>query len=177
MGTVKGSNNTWSNINLCHTNDFGHKNDKIAKWLDYRGGSCTRSITSHTTHLVCSEAAWKAKHPLGALSYHTRLCADADKRSVKAALENAEIQIVTFDWLEDSLMSKSKRPKRIVNKYRWGVVEKAEKRKSDQRKMNRIKKVDDKGLFFTLAVCLRLTLFSQTICESTSRHLKRYRSR
>lgn len=68
-------------------------------------------------------------------------------QSVQEALRNPQIEIVSFDWLEDSLMSKSHRPKKMTKPYRWSVLENTAQQIVQQRKRVRAKKVDQKGRF------------------------------
>lgn len=90
----------------------------------------------------------------------------ADWRLVRAALENPEIHVVTFDWLEDSLMSKTKKPKRMTDQYRWDIVEEASEQKSELRRSIRQQKVNEKGLLSRHPRTTQLTTYSETICET-----------
>ncbi|KEF51326.1 uncharacterized protein A1O9_12676 [Exophiala aquamarina CBS 119918] len=85
---------TFARINLASTNDFpAHKNDKIKGWVEHNGGAFSKEITASVTHLVASPRAWKSYVPV-----------------VKEARRLRTIHIVRLEWLEDSLLSKSRRP-------------------------------------------------------------------
>ncbi|EXJ93277.1 hypothetical protein A1O1_01669 [Capronia coronata CBS 617.96] len=85
---------TFRNIHIASTNDFpGEKNDKIKGWIEHNGGTFSKEISKEVTHLIASQKAWKHYHPL-----------------VKEARRHRTVRIVPLEWLEDSLLSKSKRP-------------------------------------------------------------------
>ncbi|KKY24146.1 putative brct domain-containing protein [Phaeomoniella chlamydospora] len=98
---------SFSKVVLCHTGDFGERNEKIRKWVEYHGGKVEHRLSPETTHLVASEKAWKKGHDL-----------------VRKATKQSSVDIVTFDWLEDSLHTKSATPK-SVRKYLWSKIDKA----------------------------------------------------
>lgn len=53
-------------INLASTEDHPRHNDKIRGWIVNNGGTYTgSSLSSDTTHLLCSDAAWDKSYPLG----------------------------------------------------------------------------------------------------------------
>lgn len=70
---------------------------KVSGWIDNLGGSASTSVSTSTTHVVATEKAWKRKD-----------------RAVKEALkliedDEADIRIVSFDWLEDSVNNRTKK--------------------------------------------------------------------
>ncbi|MCJ1272321.1 hypothetical protein MMC21_000107 [Puttea exsequens] len=71
------------------TGDFGEQrgHDKIRQWIHVNGGSFAHGIRNEVTHLVCS-----TKH------FKTNI------KMVRQARAFRSINIVSFDWLEDSLM-------------------------------------------------------------------------
>ncbi|EXJ80103.1 hypothetical protein A1O3_08389 [Capronia epimyces CBS 606.96] len=85
---------TFRNICVVSTNDFPtDKNEKIKGWIEHNGGTFCKEISKDVTHLLASQKAWKRYHPL-----------------VREARQYRTIRIVQLEWLEDSLLSKSKRP-------------------------------------------------------------------
>ncbi|KAF2084620.1 hypothetical protein K490DRAFT_68554 [Saccharata proteae CBS 121410] len=67
----------------------GREPGAIKKWVEGAGGDFTQSITSETTHLICAEEHLKKSNKL-----------------VQEAIKH-DVYIVSFDWLEDSLASRS----------------------------------------------------------------------
>ncbi|KAF3391907.1 hypothetical protein DPV78_010449 [Talaromyces pinophilus] len=81
-----------------------HKDsDKIPQWLKAHGGAFSKEIDDSVTHLIATESAMEKN-----------VAAVEKARSLK-------IKIVTYDWLEDSLMSKGSRPKR-EGPYLWDHI-------------------------------------------------------
>lgn len=56
---------TFRNITVASTSDFGDKTDKIKNWVEHAGGTFSKDVTLDVTHLVASKKAWKRYHPLG----------------------------------------------------------------------------------------------------------------
>jgi BRCA1 C Terminus (BRCT) domain len=124
---TKTTGKSFRKIHLCHTNDFGSKNDKIRDWVVYNGGTFSRGLNDAVTHLVCSKKAWKKYYDVGESTQllnslpasHLMLHLPREPstlstnrlQTVKAARRQG-VKIVTLDWLEDSLLSsKNRRPK------------------------------------------------------------------
>lgn len=109
--------------------DFGHPPAKITHWIKYHGGTQVYRLNQSTTHLVCSEKHWKAKHP-------TVLAAiELDDAKTKAKLASdgkcegsKKLNIVTWDWLEDCTI---KRQCSGAKKYEWRLPEKKPSRLED----------------------------------------------
>lgn len=115
-------------INLAHTDDFGQKNDKIRLWVLNNGGTFSKELNDAVTHLVCSKKAWKEYPDIGnvlcpppvdlqslifcaqsriGIMYKLALTPSLPVRAAR----RQRIKIVSLDWLEDSLLSPSRRPK------------------------------------------------------------------
>ncbi|EFE41237.1 BRCT domain protein [Trichophyton verrucosum HKI 0517] len=118
----KAMGRTFKNITVSVTGEFGPISDKFKQWVEANGGSFSREVNSGVTHLLSTKGAFKANN-------------------------NA----VSSDWLEDSLLSKSRRPKR-EGPYLWSqLTKKARKTSSGQKKAD--KDVNTKqinGLYKTL---------------------------
>ena len=110
---------TFVHVDLCHVGDFGKNTEKIAKWVKGHGGAVSSEMHEKVTHLVCTKCAWRSKPKLG-----WSFCSGQEfKRSntestVKDAIAQSSCEVVNFEWLEDSLLSKSGRPK-PAKPYRW----------------------------------------------------------
>ena len=70
---------------------------KVSNWISNLGGSASMSVNSNTTHVVATEKAWKRK--------------DAAVANALKLIEQgeADIKIVSFDWLEDSVNNKTRK--------------------------------------------------------------------
>ncbi|KAJ6145772.1 hypothetical protein N7470_009667 [Penicillium chermesinum] len=84
---------TFARVHAASAGHFEH-GDKIAQWVKFNGGQFSRGVHSHVTHLITSLDAYKQ-----------------NVEAVKMAKKLGTVKIVTYDWLEDSLLQKSKRPK------------------------------------------------------------------
>ncbi|EER27900.1 hypothetical protein D8B26_005983 [Coccidioides posadasii str. Silveira] len=82
-------------VTVCIAGNFGAQNDKIKQWVEVNGGTFSKKVTADVTHLIATEPAVRKNVP-----------------EVRAAKRIKGIKIVSYEWLEDSLLSKSKRPKR-----------------------------------------------------------------
>ncbi|KAL9059899.1 MAG: hypothetical protein Q9162_000969 [Coniocarpon cinnabarinum] len=111
---------------VCITGDFGAKRTAadLKRWIESNGGQFCTGVSAHVTHLVCSKAAWKAQNPV-----------------VKAALKFARINIVSYDWLEDSLLEGRKQPEAP---YLWTNLEKKRAEKNAKIKEDNQKYIDAK---------------------------------
>ncbi|KAF7502874.1 hypothetical protein GJ744_004969 [Endocarpon pusillum] len=97
-------------INLASTDDFGPKNDKIRLWVINNGGTFSTELNDAVTHLVCSKKAWKS---------YPDIVRDARRQHVK---------VISLDWLEDSLLSSSRRPK-PEKEYEWETIKRRQHEK------------------------------------------------
>ncbi|KAJ5676952.1 uncharacterized protein N7477_002585 [Penicillium maclennaniae] len=68
--------------------------DKVSGWMKANGGKYHRSFNSQVTHLIVSEEVYLR-----------------NGEEIEKAKRSDKVKIVSFDWLEDSLLSRSKRPK------------------------------------------------------------------
>ncbi|KAI9680657.1 MAG: hypothetical protein M1817_004097 [Caeruleum heppii] len=104
------------------TGDFGaaHSHKDVQRWVEGNGGTFVDVIKEDdgVTHLICSLDDYVAK--VG---------------KVKHALKYPSISIVTFDWLEDSLLAARAKQEKA---YLLRVLEKA-RRKVDRERKKRIK--------------------------------------
>ncbi|QDS75876.1 hypothetical protein FKW77_001910 [Venturia effusa] len=80
---------------IASTGDFGRQRsaDAIKRWVENNGGRYATKINDEVTHLVCSSECWKSQSTM----------VQAAKRYPK------KIKIVTYDWLEDSLMGQTRK--------------------------------------------------------------------
>ncbi|KAF3893483.1 BRCT domain-containing protein [Trichophyton interdigitale] len=107
---------TFKNITLSVTGEFGPIADKFKQWVEANGGSYSKEINSEVTHLLSTKGAFKANN-----------------NAVRAAKRIKGLKIVSSDWLEDSLLSKSRRPKR-EGPYLWSQLTKKARKTSSVRK-------------------------------------------
>ncbi|OQD78485.1 hypothetical protein PENDEC_c001G02071 [Penicillium decumbens] len=68
--------------------------DKIPGWVKANGGKYHRSFNSQVTHLIVTDEVYLQ-----------------NGEEIEKAKKSGKVKIVSFDWLEDSLLSRSKRPK------------------------------------------------------------------
>ncbi|GAD98380.1 BRCT domain protein [Paecilomyces variotii No. 5] len=86
---------SFQKINACYVGSFGEVGEKIPQWLRANGGTYSKDMNPDVTHLIATESAFKR-----------------NVEAVQAAKRMKHVKIVSYDWLEDSLMSKTRRPKR-----------------------------------------------------------------
>ncbi|GKZ26182.1 hypothetical protein AbraIFM66951_010054 [Aspergillus brasiliensis] len=87
--------NTFKNIHASSFGKFDGNTDKIPQWIRANGGQYSKDISKDLTHLITTKEAFKD-----------------DVEAVREAKRLRTIKIVSYDWLEDSLLSKNRRPKR-----------------------------------------------------------------
>ncbi|KAJ9294333.1 hypothetical protein DTO271G3_6908 [Paecilomyces variotii] len=92
---------SFQKVNACCAGNFGENSEKIPQWLRANGGVYSKDINPDITHLITTESAFKR-----------------NVEAVQAAKRMKHVKIVSYDWLEDSLMSKTRRPKR-EGPYLW----------------------------------------------------------
>ncbi|KXG49135.1 uncharacterized protein PGRI_030050 [Penicillium griseofulvum] len=68
--------------------------EKIPQWIRANGGQFSRDVNPRVTHLIATKEAFKS-----------------NAVPVQTAKKNSTIKIVSYDWLEDSLLSATRRPK------------------------------------------------------------------
>lgn len=81
--------------------------------------------------------------------------ANNERQTVKSALKQKKTKIVTYDWLEDSCMKKSRQSE---TKYLWKSLDKAKVKKKTDRKKATKAYIEEKkvGTYtFTQTSCLR----------------------
>jgi hypothetical protein len=96
----------------------------LKRWVDANGGNFTNTrIEAEVTHLICSGEAFKSNN---------------------AAIRKAEqlkIPIVTYDWLEDSLLKKNRYQAKgkylAKNAFKLSAKEKAERRKRERKALKK----------------------------------------
>ncbi|RMZ76439.1 hypothetical protein DV737_g4826, partial [Chaetothyriales sp. CBS 132003] len=106
----------FAKVVLCSTDDFGaDRNSQMRRWVESNGGRYSSSMTPEVTHLVATKQAFKQQVGL-----------------VKDARRSKKTKTVTFDWLEDSLLRKSRKPL-PTDKYEHGN----RKRRGRKKRQNR----------------------------------------
>ncbi|KAE8147848.1 hypothetical protein BDV25DRAFT_142366 [Aspergillus avenaceus] len=103
--------NSFEKIHLCSIGSHNGNGDKIPQWVKSQGGKYSRTVTPQVTHLIVTKEAYRKSIS-----------------AVKEAKRLGTVKIVTYDWLEDSLLSKSKMPKR-ENAYLLENIGKEERKK------------------------------------------------
>ncbi|KAL8989003.1 MAG: hypothetical protein Q9177_002008, partial [Variospora cf. flavescens] len=94
-------------LTIAVTGDFGPRrsHETLKRWVEKNGGHWATNISKEITHLISTKEDYRNKAPAG---NHQPLPAVAifvlTIHSVKMALKLKLFTIVTFDWLEDSLM-------------------------------------------------------------------------
>lgn len=91
------------NAVICFSGTFDNSTANLQKWTEANSGTYDRKLTSDTTHLVVSEANWRARVP-----------------EVKKALEDGNIKIVKYDWFDDKLRPTGRV---IDSKYLWTNID------------------------------------------------------
>lgn len=83
-----------SNTVIAVTGEFGpsRTHEALKRWIKANGGTFAPEVTAATTHLICTSAHWKAR--VGA---------------VKQALRHNHVKVVTYDWFEDTALSKTRK--------------------------------------------------------------------
>ncbi|KAG2009159.1 hypothetical protein GB937_007935 [Aspergillus fischeri] len=107
---------TFKNIHACAIGRFPVNGDKIPQWILAHGGTFSKDVTEDITHLITTretfeknvEAGMAPTIPFCSRDYAITKVADGAVQKAKL-LET--VKIVTYDWLEDSLQSKTRKPK------------------------------------------------------------------
>ncbi|RLL96620.1 hypothetical protein CFD26_106165 [Aspergillus turcosus] len=85
---------TFKNIHACAIGRFPVNGDKIAQWIRAHGGTFSKDVTEGVTHLITTKETF-----------------EKNVEAVEKAKLLETVKIVTYDWLEDSLQSKTRKPK------------------------------------------------------------------
>jgi hypothetical protein len=102
MGTLK-------NLVIAVTGTLEYDSTQIKKWIEHNGGRYSPDVRRGITHLIAGKDAWKQA-----------------SNAVQAA-NKLGVSVVTYEWLEDSLL---KRRKLAETKYTWENI--AQKKKIDR---------------------------------------------
>ncbi|KAG9523881.1 hypothetical protein KCV07_g2154, partial [Aureobasidium melanogenum] len=93
----------FKNAVICFSGTFDNSAATLQKWTEANGATYNRKLTSNTTHLVVSEANWRAR-----------------VSEVKTALEDSTVKIVNYDWFDDKLRLSS----RVTEtRYLWPTID------------------------------------------------------
>ncbi|KAL2869272.1 BRCT domain protein [Aspergillus lucknowensis] len=96
--------------------NFESNTSKIPQWVTANGGTYSKDITPETTHLITTKEAFERK-----------MQAVIEARKLKT------VRIVSYDWLADSLLSKSRKPL-PAKAYLWENILKCEKKRNQGKK-------------------------------------------
>ncbi|KAG9691397.1 hypothetical protein KCU95_g7156, partial [Aureobasidium melanogenum] len=100
----------FKNAVICFSGTFDEPATTLQKWTEANGGTYARKLTPDTTHLIVSEANWRARVP-----------------EVKTALEDTTVKIVNYEWFDDKLRLST----RVTEtKYLWLTID-AEQQKQE----------------------------------------------
>ncbi|KAF2721914.1 hypothetical protein K431DRAFT_312109 [Polychaeton citri CBS 116435] len=77
--------------------------DKLKGWIKHAAGKHQQKLTDKATHLVVSREAWEKRLDIVQRALQTNQYNQEDGRSQR-------IKIVSWDWLDDSLVKKVRRP-------------------------------------------------------------------
>ncbi|GFF26467.1 hypothetical protein IFM58399_01427 [Aspergillus lentulus] len=85
---------TFKNIHACAIGRLPVNGDKIPQWIRAHGGTFSKDVTEDVTHLITTKETF-----------------EKNVEAVQKAKLLETVKIVTYDWLEDSLQSKTRKPK------------------------------------------------------------------
>ncbi|PGH34839.1 hypothetical protein GX50_02289 [[Emmonsia] crescens] len=115
---------TFRKINISLAGDFGPLTEKIKQWVEANGGNFSKQLEKDvTTHLITTKDAFQKRNA-----------------AVQQARKMKGLKIVKLEWLEDSLLSNNRRPKR-EKEYLWYQTRGTGKRDTVQ-KTNTTKNMD-----------------------------------
>jgi hypothetical protein len=128
-GTGKG--NKLKKVHLCcYTSDFTQdKAENIKRWVEANGGVYSKAINEYATHLICSEKSFKKNVEM-----------------VKQAKRVRGLKIVSFDWLEDTLLSNSTGVKNEKD-YMWDKTILKKRKAEIQKKKTKEEIIKEGGRF------------------------------
>ncbi|PLN77541.1 hypothetical protein BDW42DRAFT_156988 [Aspergillus taichungensis] len=104
---------TFGKINACSAGNFGSNSNKIPQWIKANGGQYSQSVDMGVTHLITTVEAYKK-----------------DVEAVRVAKQLRTLKIVSYDWLSDSLLSKTRKPRAEKQYLLENIVKKEKKGKS-----------------------------------------------
>jgi hypothetical protein len=90
------------NATICFSGTFEAPIANLQKWTEANGGTFNRKLTTSTTHLVVTEANWRARVP-----------------EVKTALDS-DIRVIDYEWFDDKLRTTGRVSE---NKYLWTTID------------------------------------------------------
>ncbi|KAH1560632.1 hypothetical protein KXX17_005486 [Aspergillus fumigatus] len=103
---------TFKNIHACAIGRFPVNGDKIPQWILAHGGTFSKDVTEDVTHLITTRETF-AKNVEAGMAPIIPVC-NRDYAVTKVAVGAVQkakrletVKIVTYDWLEDSLQSKT----------------------------------------------------------------------
>ncbi|KAL4915911.1 hypothetical protein BDW62DRAFT_117512 [Aspergillus aurantiobrunneus] len=102
---------TFQKIHASSVGSFENNTNKIPQWITANRGTYSKEITGDTTHLVATKEVFKG-----------------NSTAVVEAKKLETVNIVSYDWLVESLLSKSRTP-RLAKSYLWVSILKNEKKK------------------------------------------------
>ncbi|KAG9204325.1 hypothetical protein G6514_001399 [Epicoccum nigrum] len=103
-----------SGLTIAVAGTLDYDNTQIKKWVEANGGRYSPNVSKYVTHLIASKEAWKS-------------ASDDVQKAVKH-----EAWVLTYDWLEDSLLNKRKLAE---TKYSWEDKEQERKRNKEMKKL------------------------------------------
>ncbi|KAI4192748.1 MAG: hypothetical protein LQ348_003045, partial [Seirophora lacunosa] len=95
-------------LTIAVTGDFGPRrsHDTIRRWVEKNGGQWATKVSNEVTHLISTKEDYRSKAPMGNHQPSVTTISALTVHSVKTALKLKLLNIMTFDWLEDSLMKR-----------------------------------------------------------------------
>ncbi|RHZ48268.1 BRCT domain protein [Aspergillus thermomutatus] len=85
---------TFQKIHACAIGRFSVNGDKIPQWIRAHGGTFSKDVTENVTHLITTKETF-----------------EKNVEAVQKAKLLETVKIVTYDWPEDSLQCKTRKPK------------------------------------------------------------------
>jgi hypothetical protein len=133
------------------TGTFGKDRDPVSlkRWIDSNGGKWAGTkVEPGVTHLICSSDAYKSHN------------------SAVQKAEHLKIDLVTYDWLEDSLQNKHRY--KAAGKYTAKNAFKMSRKEKAERKKRERKALKEDGTFtpFSFLADFHITDHSRVVLES-----------
>ncbi|RDW89848.1 BRCT domain protein [Aspergillus mulundensis] len=108
---------TFQRIHASSVGSFGKDTTKIPRWITANGGTYSDDVVDGLTHLIASKDAYMRNAP-----------------AVAQAKELGTVKIVSYDWIAESLLSRTRSP-RPAKEYLWVNILKGEKKKGSAKKV------------------------------------------